>query len=122
MKRKIDLEKEIVQKITVQELPDVASILSGVYEYRMDGTVQYTASFTPNATSESICGSLQVDWAEQGTVLYNYTYDPANGLVLTRTGGVADLTQKVIMNADFSLSIEVNGNVYRLTKVETENA
>ncbi len=105
-------------KITVQELPDVASILSGVYEYRMNDSLEYTVTFTPNLTAEGICGSLEVTWQGQGTVVYDYAYDPANGLVLTRTGGAAELTQKVIINADFSLSIERNGNVYRLTKVE----
>ncbi len=105
--------------VSVNELPDVASILSGEYEYAMmlgeDPYVVYTAAFTPDTTAEGISGTVEVTWNGQGTVVYAYTYDAANGLQLTKTSG-ADITTTIGLSEEFALYIENNGSQYALTK------
>lgn len=105
--------------VSVNELPDVASILSGEYEYAMnlgaETFVVYTAAFTPDATAEGISGTVDVTWTNQGTVVYAYTYDAANGLQLTKTGG-ADLALTIVLNNEFALLVERAGSQYALTK------
>ncbi len=105
--------------VNVEELPDVASILSGEYEYAMtlgeDTYVVYTAAFTPDTTADGISGTVDVTWTNQGTVVYAYTYDAVNGLQLTKKGG-ADLAMTIGLSTEFALYIERAGSQYALTK------
>ncbi|MBQ8352270.1 MAG: hypothetical protein IJY34_00590 [Clostridia bacterium] len=111
--------------IQVSKLPDLSNVLSGEYEYTktLAGRVQvvYKATFTPDEGSGNLTGTVDVYWRNQGSVIYAYAYSPANGLVLTRTGGVATLTQTLVMDkATFKLYVEKDGTLYALTKVGGE--
>ena len=83
--------------------------------------VVYKATFTPYEGSGNLTGTVEVYRHNQGSVIYAYAYSPANGLVLTRTGGVATLTQTLVMDkATFKLYVENDGTLYALTKVGGE--
>lgn len=106
--------------VTVKELPNVAEILSGSYEYKMklgaEEVVVYTAQFKPDVTSgEMLSGSVEVTWVNQGTIVYFYTYTAAEGLVISVIGGVESLDLLIGMNANFSLYVERAGAQYPLT-------
>ena len=111
--------------VQVSKLPDLSKVLSGEYEHTktLAGRVQvlYKATFTPDESSGGLTGMVDVYWRNQGSVIYAYAYDPVNGLTLTRTGGAATLTQKIVMDTTtFRLSVEKDGTLYALTKVGGE--
>ena len=106
--------------ITVNELPDVASLLSGTYQYERTVAgkkkVDYIVTFEPSAAG-ALNGTVTVEWVKNGTDLYFYTYDPVNGFCLTWISG-AETGVIVAMGETFNLYIERNGVQYPLAGLD----
>ena len=105
--------------VNVEELPDLTNVFNGEYEYTQQMgskvVVTYKVTFTPNA--DGLSGSVDVYWRNQGSAIYDYVYTVQDGLVLTRAGGAANLTQTIVLNDNFTLSVERGGTLYALKKV-----
>lgn len=107
-----------VLTVEVKEIPDVGAILSGEYTYVTgegdDAVVVYTVAFTPDESADGVCGKVEITWADQGTVIYNYTYAVESGLTLERVGG-ANLSVKIGLSNDFALYVERDGSQYPIS-------
>ncbi len=105
--------------VNVEKLPDMSKIFSGEYQYTQKlgvlNKVVYAVTFVPNA--DGVSGQVNVEWKGNGTVVYEFLYTAQNGLQLNRVGGATTLMQTLVLNEDFTLSVERDGTYYLLKKV-----
>lgn len=106
--------------VTVEELPDVASLLSGSYRYERTiagkTKVDYIVTFEPSAVG-ALNGTVMVERVGTGTDVFSYTYDPANGFRTTWIAG-AETGVTIAMGSAFNLYVERNGTQYPLAGLE----
>ncbi len=106
--------------VTVDELPDVASLLSGSYQYERTiagkKKVDYIVTFEPSAPG-ALSGMVTVERVGTGTDVFSYTYDPVNGFTTTWITG-AETGVTIAMGSAFNLYVERNGTQYPLAGLD----
>ena len=114
---------EVVATLTieVEELPDVASLLSGTYQYTMKVAgrekVVYSVAFSPDNDGDLLMGTVEVTWTGNGTDVYAYTYDPLNGFQTEWIAG-AETGVTIAMGSAFNLYVEREGTQYALGSLD----
>ena len=108
--------------VSIQEAPEVSSILAGKYEYSNYGG-SYAVAFTPDTEAEGISGTVAISVENyRGTSSAVYSYEYVDGEIVMAFVSGDETYATLSLNSSFNLVINHNGYSYVLQAWSVFNA